>query len=316
MTKSEMNLKNLSMKIDKNKMVFLSVIGIVVLFIVAYSVLVLGAGDESANDLQQTLVPELEVGQQMYSSKKVAIDAIKDEKKRIAPSIYDERFLNESGIYDTDLLDKKKQRMVDSIYRLGRIVYSQDSTPSTIRKLPKKRRRKKSVVLDNKDAISPLKAMSLEHQLFFAVSPQVLSNGTGESVEVEIDGEQTIKVNDRLQMRVIQNTTINGIAINKNNLLYGIVKFRPNRVILEVDNIAGTPLKLQAYDSADNLPGIYIKNSFKGDVFNEVLDDVIEDINIPGVPQISGVKKVFQRNNRNVKVTVNNNYKLILKLKL
>ncbi|MGB5609432.1 conjugative transposon protein TraM, partial [Eudoraea sp.] len=42
-------------------------------------------------------------------------------------------------------------------------------------------------------------------------------------------------------------------------------------------------------------------------------DDVIEDINIPGVPQISGVKKVFQRNNRNVKVTVNNNYKLILK---
>jgi len=54
------------------------------------------------------------------------------------------------------------------------------------------------------------------------------------------------------------------------------------------------------------------------------LGDVIQDFNIPGIPDVSGavntgvsgVKKVFQRNNRNVKVTVNNNYKLILKPKL
>jgi hypothetical protein len=113
-------------------------------------------------------------------------------------------------------------------------------------------------------------------------------------------------------MRVIQNTTIQGIEIKKNTLLYGIVKFRPNRVVLKVENIEGTPLQLKAYDHADGLEGIYIRNSFRGDVFNEVLGDVIEDINIPGVPQVSGVKKVFQRNNRNIKVTVNNNYKLIL----
>ena len=83
-----------------------------------------------------------------------------------------------------------------------------------------------------------------------------------------------------------------------------------------MENIEGTPLQLKAYDNADGLEGIYIRNSFRGDVFNEVLGDVIEDINIPGVPQVSGVKKVFQRNNRNIKVTVNNNYKLILKPKL
>ena len=304
------------MIVDKKKIVFLSVIGVVLLFIVGYSVFMLGGEDEAANELQQTLVPELEEGEEMYSSKKVAVDAIKEEKERIAPSIYDERYLDESGIYDENLLDKKKQRMVDSIYRLGRIDYSKDSTPTSTRRPLKKKRKKKNEVIDFKDTISSMKVMGLEHQLFFAVSPQVMADGTGESIEVEIDGEQTIKVNDRLQMRVTQNKTIQGVEIKKNTLLYGIVKFRPNRVILNVENIEGTPLKLKAYDNADGLEGIYIRNSFRGDVFNEVLGDAIKDINIPGVPQVKGVKKVFQRNNRNVKVTVNNNYKLILKPKL
>jgi len=312
------------MKMDKKKIVFASVIGIVVLFIIGYSVFGLGGDDEGANELQQTLVPELEEGEDMYASKKVAVDAIKDEKERIAPSIYDERFLNELGVYDEDLLDKKKQRMVDSIYSLSRIDYSEDSISSNARQPLKKKRRKKVELIDTKDTISPLKAMGLEHQLFFAVSPQVLADDTSESLEVEIDGEQTIKTNDRLQMRVTENTTVQGIDIKKNTLLYGIVKFRPNRVILQVNNIEGFPLKLLAYDDADGLEGIYIRNSFRGDVFNEVMSDVIQDFNIPGIPDVSsavstgvsGVKKVFQRNNRNVKVTVNNNYKLVLKPKL
>ncbi len=301
---------------EKKKIVYTSVIGAVVLFIICYSVFVLGGDDEGTNELQQTLVPELEEGEAVYSSKKVAIDAIKEEKERMAPSIYDERFLDESGMYDEDLLDKKKQRMVDSIYNISRIPYSDNSISPNVKKPFRKRRRKKSEVLDTKDTVSSLKAMGLEHQMFFAVSPQVLADGTGESLEVEIDGEQTIKVNDRLQMRVIDDTKVQGLEIKKNTLLYGIVKFRPNRVILQVNNIEGFPLKLLAYDNADGLEGIYIRNSFRGDVFNEVLRDVIEDINIPGVPQVSGVKRVFQRNNRNVKVTVNNNYKLILKPKL
>lgn len=304
------------MQVDKKKIVFGGVIVVVMIFIIGYSVLIFGSEDENKNELHQTLVPELEEGEEMYSSKKVAIDAIKEEREKNAPSIYDERFLDESGVYDEDLLDKKKQRIVDSIYSLGRIDYSQDSISTDTRKPLNKKRRKKSEIINTKDTISPLKAMGLEHQLFFAVSPQVLSDGTGESFEVEIDGEQTIKTNDRLQMRVLKSATIQGIKIKKNTLLYGIVKFRPNRVVLNVENIKGTAIKLKAYDNEDGLEGIYIRNSFRGDVFNEVLGDVIEDINIPGVPQVSGIKKVFQRNNRNIKVTVNNNYKLILKPKL
>jgi hypothetical protein len=203
--------------------------------------------------------------------------------------------------------------MVDSIYRLGRIDYSKDSLPrKRTRPLGGGLRKKTDSIVRKKEEDNSLKAMALEQQLFFAVSPNVQALGSGAQLEVEVDGEQTIKVNDRLQMRVLSNTSINGIKVQKNTILYGIVKFRPNRVILEVENIDHIPLKLTAFDLADGLEGIYIKNSFRGDVFQEVLGDVVEDINIPGVPQVSGIKKVFQRNNRNVRVTVNNNYKLIL----
>ena len=73
------------------------------------------------------------------------------------------------------------------------------------------------------------------------------------------------------------------------------------------------PFQLSAYDVADGLEGIYIKNSFREDTSREVLNDVVEDVNIPGVPQVRGIKRVFQRNNRNVKVTVRNQYKVLLK---
>ena len=61
--------------------------------------------------------------------------------------------------------------------------------------------------------------------------------------------------------------------------------------------------------------GIYVENSFRAEARQEVISDIVDDINIAGVPQLSGIKKIFQRNNKNVKVTIANNFKLILKPK-
>ncbi len=301
------------MKLDKKKLIFSGVLALVLVFMVGYYYLVIANDGDNNKELEQTTVPELEEEQHTFSSKKDAIDALEDKKQRNAPSIYDERLLDSTGLFDPDLLGKERQLMVDSIYRLGRIDYSKDSLPrKRTRPLGGAVRKKTDSIVRKKGEDNSLKAMALEQQLFFAISPNVQALGSGEQLEVEVDGEQTIKVNDRLQMRVLRNTSINGIKIQKNTILYGIVKFRPNRVVLEIENIDHTPLKLVAFDLADGLEGIYIKNSFRGDVFQEVLGDVVEDINIPGVPQVSGIKKMFQRNNRNVRVTVNNNYKLIL----
>lgn len=203
--------------------------------------------------------------------------------------------------------------MIDSIYRLGRIDYSQDTMPI------KPKRIKKIVTNTREKAPEPtginLLEMGIEQQLFFAVSPKLSEKVTAATLAVMVDGEQTVKANDRLRMRTLEDMVIQGIHLPRNTILFGVVKFRPNRVVLEVSSILNQPIQLIAHDKADGLEGIYIKNSFRGDIANQVLGDVVQDINIPGVPQVGGIKRVFQRSNRNVKVTVNNNYKLILKPK-
>ena len=107
---------------------------------------------------------------------------------------------------------------------------------------------------------------------------------------------------------------IEGVSIPKNTIIFGIVGFKPNRVLLQIENIDNVPLSFKAYDFSDRLEGIYIKNSFREELRQQVLGDVVDDINVPGVPQVTGIKRLFQRSNRQVKVTVNNNYKLILKV--
>ena len=114
-------------------------------------------------------------------------------------------------------------------------------------------------------------------------------------------------------MRLTRPARIDDKLIPKNTPVFGFVSFQLNRVLIEIENINKHPTSLKAFDLEDGSEGIYIENNFRAEVTTEVLDDVIGDINIPSVPQVTGIGKVFRRNNRNVKVTILNNYRLILK---
>ncbi len=301
---------------DKKKIVFIGAIVLTVAFIAGYYFMVLDDGEGAEELLREVTVPELsDTDAPPFKTRKEAVDAIEEERERTAPSVYDDRLLDSLGRYDPDLLEKDKQRMVDSIYRMGRIDYTEDGYTAEIRPVtpvvPPVRIDTVAVPETGGD-VSPLKAMALEQQLFFAVSPQVQAIGTGRSIEVAVDGKQTVRVNDRLVLRVRSEGELAGIEIPKNSLLYGIVKFRPNRLVLEVSRIGHHQVKLTAVDLADGLEGIYVRNSYREEVVDRVIGDMVEDINIPGVPQVNGIQRVFQSNHRNVKVTVGNGYRLLL----
>ena len=309
------------MKVEKNKIVFAAVLAVILIFLVAYSIMVIG-DDESENEtLEQTLVPELEQNQKEYDSKLDAINDLKEVRETNAPSIYDEKLIDSMGFYDPDLPEKDKQRIVDSIYKSGRIQYSE----KTYRNMGTKK--VVATVAPEIDSAEikaaqkiDAKEMGLEHQLFFASAPvqnEISATGTTDAeIFAVVDGDQVVKTNSRLRMRLTKAATINNQRIEKNTPIYGFISFQPNRALIEIENIEHRPTKLKAFDLQDGSEGIYVENSFRAEATNEVLDDIIEDINIPSVPQVSGITKVFRRNNRSVKVTVLNNYKLILKPKL
>lgn len=307
------------MKIEKNKIVFSAILAIILIFLIAYSLLIMGEEDNEDGNLKQTLVPELEQQQEDYKSKLDAVDALKEVREINAPSIYDEKYLDSLGVYDPNLIDKEKERIVDSIYAAGRINYSDSGTYEIqalrIPALAEPQIDSTNLINYHKTAA---KELGLEHQLFFATHPiendEIHTSNTDAEIHVTVDGNQVVKVNHRLRMRLTKAATINNTIVPKNTRIYGFIKFQPNRVLIEIENINHHPTKLKAIDFQDGSEGIYVENSFREEISNEIVDDIIQDINIPSVPQISGVQKIFRRNNRSVRVTIVNNYKLILKI--
>jgi len=306
------------MKIEKNKIVFGSVLALILIFIISYSVIVMGDEDSESESLEQTEVPELKQDQKEYKSKLDAVNALKEVRETNAPSIYDEKLIDSLGFYDPDLKEKEKERIVDSIYNSGRINYTENRYRNSVTE----KANSSEVIVDtsiilNKENKIASREIGLEHQLFFSSNP--LKNTTvtipksEEFIYAKVDGEQKVMVNSRLRMRLVKEIVIDGLAIKKNSLIYGFIRFQPNRAIIEIENINQHPVKLKAYDFQDGSEGIYVENSFRADATREVIGDVVDDINIAGVPQVGGIKKIFQKNNKNIKVTITNNYKLILK---
>lgn len=309
------------MKVEKNKIVFTVVLATVLIFLIAYSVMIMGDDESENENLEQTLIPKLDEEQKEYDSKLDAINDLKEVRETNAPSIYDEKLIDSLGFYDPDLDEKEKKRIVDSIYETGRINYS-DRTYKNIgakRVVAKVVEKVDSVEIKTEQKIEA-KQMGLEHQLFFASAPlrneSLIAGNTDRVIYVVVEGNQVVKVNSRLRMRLTKAAIINGKLIPKNTDVFGFISFKPNRALIEIENIEHHPTSLKAFDLQDGSEGIYVQNSFRAEATNEVLDDIIEDINIPSVPQVSGISKVLRRNNRNIKITVLNNYKLILKPKL
>jgi Conjugative transposon, TraM len=312
------------MKIEKNKIVFTSVLVCIVLFIGAFSMMVLGDNEETSIENNQIPVPKLKDEQKQYESKLDALNDLKEVRETNAPSIYDERLLDSTGIYDPDLLNKEKMLIVDSIYSLGQIDYPQNSYHQIMNSMVKPVIKKQNDIktksnIKEKETEIISKELALEHQLFFASYPleneKINVKNTDPVIYVQVDGKQTVKTNYRLQMRLVKDALINNELVMKNTSIYGFISFKPNRAMITIENINHLSVKLKVYDFQDGGEGIYIENSFKAEARQEIVSDIVEDINITGVPQVSGIKKIFQRNNKNVKVVVNNNYKLILKPK-
>ncbi len=303
------------MKQQKNKIIFIATIVCVGMLMVWYYVSVVTGDGNGEQELLQPEVPALEDTRKEYGSKLEAVGDVKEERQITAPSVYAETAIDSTGLYDPDLAEKQRQRLVDSIYRHGRIHYADapENLDRTSYRGTAKTNKEVEPVLEERDFVPA-------HAAFFSSNPMVAllttkseTTATDAFIVVEVNGEQTVRQDERLELRLSVDAKIRGRTVSRNTLIYGFVSFRPNRVQLNITNIDHRIVDLKAYDLLDGNEGLYIENSFRAEAGREVLDDVVQDINVPGLPQVGGIKQVFRRNNRNVKVTVRNQYQLILK---
>src|SRR5690606_5843917 len=146
---------------------------------------------------------------------------------------------------------KEKVRIVDSIYKQNKINYTESKYV-----FPERYRRKPKVEEDSlptkKEETIALKELGLEHQLFFAsdpmTNPKIGIANTGVNIFVEVDGNQVVKTNYRLRMRLLKDALINGVKVPKNTPVFGFISFKPNRALIEIENINHRPVKLKAFE--------------------------------------------------------------------
>ena len=309
------------MKIEKNKVVFAAILAVIVIFLICYGIL-LTEPDPEEQQLLHTEIPALEQEQIEYDSKLDALNDLKEVKAQTAPSIYDENLLDSLGYYDPEYAEKEKERVVDSIYRANQKVYGDQESKTYARTSNQKHiPAEPSPEVQQQERQVVRQELGLEHQLFFAAATSTslkvtpMSTGKTNVVQAVVDGDQVVKANSRIRLRLTTSVSLPGSKIPKNTVVFGTISFQPNRALITIEQLKHHPVTIIAYDLQDGLEGIYVENNFRAQASSEVMDDVLQDINIPSLPQVSGISQLLRRDNRNVKVTVLNNYRMLLKIK-
>ena len=189
---------------DRNKIIFISIISLVLAFIILYATMVMGETNTSEELLKEPEVPELKEEQKEYSSKLEAVNDIKEKRESNAPSIYDESLLDSTGAYDPLLKEKERQRIVDSIYRNGRISYGNGQNTKTVgaNKTPIRKK------VNTKNKANNVPDFTTSHKAFFSSAPvskpttlKMNATKTDAFILVEVNGEQTVKNAERLELR-------------------------------------------------------------------------------------------------------------------
>lgn len=310
------------MKLQKNKIVFVLVLVGVVLFITVYAILTFSKDKKETLEPHSIPTPDLDENSVEYGSKLEAIEAIKEEREMKAPQLYPDHMVDDKGFFNPDYMEYEKQRIIDSIYR-----YSKFESEAVV--LIDSEDKSKSIAIKEESRVDEkvgqgevlsIQERALAHQLFFASDPRMdnvsIVGGNGVEILVYVDGDQVLRDGHRLVLRLGQDFRYNGVTVPKGTRIYGFVKVRPNRVMVKLPRFGDLGISLKAHDLQDGQEGIYVENHMKGEVVERGLDETIGEVNVPGLPQIGGLKRIFQRHNRAIKVDIKDNYQLLLKPEL
>ena len=86
--------------------------------------------------------------------------------------------------------------------------------------------------------------------------------------------------------------------------------------MVEIAQVGAFQLKLQTHDLQDGQAGIYVENHLKDEIVQTSVGETLSEVNLPGLPQFGGIKRILQRDRRTIKVEVADQYQIVLKSEL
>lgn len=138
---------------------------------------------------------------------------------------------------------------------------------------------------------------------------------TDQMINATIKYNQIIRDGNRITMMLSEDATVNGKKYRRNTVLYGVTKFESNnRVLAYITKINHNNVNLEIYDAQDGLKGIYIEGkNLVGETMNESGQEVLNDVNVGGLPVGEALKGVLKKKQKEVTVQLLNDYRIIIK---
>lgn len=130
--------------------------------------------------------------------------------------------------------------------------------------------------------------------------------------------DQQVRKGNTVKLRLLEDGYVNGVRLEKNMFLYGIVSISQNRVMIDVQSVLidseVKEISLTAYEK-DGLRGIYIpgavEKEIKDDVLNNVVSDAASRVNIPLIG--SAARRSASKKIRDQVVDIPNGHEVILR---
>lgn len=304
------------MKTNKSKVVFISILVCILLFIVGYSIMIFGENDSESTNLSTVPLPALEKERKQYNSKVEAIGDIKKERTYQPPTLYEEDLTDSTGSLLSDLELLQKEILVDSVLTIGTIEYTEKPIRPQIKKTESETNDYEKDLNEIDDGIKD------RHHDFFnqipeieipEVAPNFYTNGF---IKVKVHGSHKLKDHYRVTMRLTEATTMENELKPQGTLVYGIANFSQNRMFVKVTNVDLRIVSLEAYDCFDGNKGVYvITNIIRASegISGELLDEAVNQVNVPGVPDFRGLRGIFQRKTKMRYVKIPDGLEFILR---
>jgi hypothetical protein len=141
------------------------------------------------------------------------------------------------------------------------------------------------------------------------------NNSKNQLIYACIHGDQTIMQNNRVKMRLIKETIVNGLRFPANTIVYGNATIEPNRLIIKINKINQTEVKLNVFDAEDSNKGLYVMTpNLNAFIKKELKNDALEkNSDFDRIPLGSTLKSLLTKKVKEEKIEILNNYKLIIK---
>lgn len=183
-----------------------------------------------------------------------------------------------------------------------------------------------NILLDSAMTIQSVFGSRATPNGFYGLEDEVqFQQETANALEAVIHDTQELVAGATVRMRLLNEVTINGKLIPKDQFIYGTCSITGERLTIEINSIRSgntlLPVSLSVYD-LDGLAGIYIPGAITRDAAKQASDDALQNLQLmsldPTIGQqaasagIEAAKGLLSKKAKLIKVTVKAGYKILL----